>query len=153
MTTGWRRGCGLAVCVIALAGCERQPNPRNEIAAIAEAALTEVQRTAPGQALCVDRTIAPWQTAADAHRHDPPAPPGYDALYGDGVFRGGGGLKEASVGGVAVRGGSGCLDLRGPLVSGDQAMIEVHQAATGLNLWLQRTGGDWRVVMTTTSTY
>lgn len=152
MKAAWRRRCALAACVV-VASCERQPNPRNEIGAIAEAALTEVQRTAPGQALCVDRTIAPWRAATEAHRRDPPPPPGYEPLYSGSVFRGGGGLKGAAVGGVTVRGGVGCLDLRGPLVSGEHAMIEVHQAATGLNLWLQRTGGDWRVVMTTTSVY
>lgn len=142
---------GLLAIGLLLAGC--QPNPRNEISAIAAAALTEVQRTSPGQAPCVQRTIMPWQAAAEARRHDPPPPPGFAPLYADGVFRGGGGLKGAAVGGVAVRGGAGCLDLRGPLVAGDRAMIEVHQRGTGLNLWLRRTDGDWRVVMTTTSAY
>lgn len=141
----------VVVVSVALAGC--QPNPRAEIGAIAEAALGEVWRTAPGQRLCADRTIAPWQPAAAARRHDPPAPPGYASLYDDGIFRGGGGLKGAAVGGVTLRGGPGCLDLRGPIVSGDRAMIEVRQRAIGLNVWLRRTDGDWRVVMTTTSTY
>ena len=136
---------------IAIAGC--QPNPRTEIAAIAEAALAEVSRTAPGQALCVERTIVPWRPAAELMRKDPSPPPGYEGLYGPGVFRGGGGIKGDVVGAMAVRSGASCFDLRGPLVAGDRAMLEVHLPGTGFNLWLRRTDGDWRVVTTTTSVY
>lgn len=145
-----RTGAGAALLLL-LAGC--QANPRNEIAAVADAALAEVKRTAPAQALCVDRVIPPWQPAAQARRHDPPAPPGDELLYAPGVFRGGGGLKGASVGGVRVGVGTGCLTLRGPLIAGDRAMVEVDQAGTALNLWLRRADGDWRVTMTTTGVY
>jgi hypothetical protein len=86
-------------------------------------------------------------------RIDPPPPPGFAPLLVPGVFRGGGGIKGATVAGVAVRGGAGCFDLRGPLVKGDRAMVEVHLPGLGWNVWLRRTDGDWRVVMTTTSRY
>lgn len=141
----------LLVAAAAMAGC--QPNPRNEIAAVAAAGLAEVRRTAPGQPLCVARTIAPWQPAGQVGRQDPPAPPGFAALYGAGVFRGGGGLKGGSAGGVAVSGRAGCLALHGPLIAGDRAMLEVDVPSIGQNLWMRRIDGDWRVVMTTTSSY
>ncbi|WP_174297148.1 hypothetical protein, partial [Sphingomonas bacterium] len=57
---------------LVLAGC--QPNPRNEIAAIAEAGMADVARTSPGQAACVERTIAPWRPPTEAGRYDPPTP-------------------------------------------------------------------------------
>lgn len=142
---------GAAVALLLLAGC--QPNPRNEIGAVAAAALLEVKQTAPAQAPCVQRVIMPWRPAREAHRHDPPAPPGYEPLYAPGTFRGGGGLKGAMAGGVGVGGGPDCLALRGPLIADDRAMLEVDQAATALNLWLRRIDGDWRVTMTTTSIY
>lgn len=142
---------GWLLPALALAGC--QPNPRNEISAIAQAALEDVVRTSPGQASCVARTIAPWRPPAEARRYDTPAPPGMAELYGAGVFRGGGGLKSASVGGLPVAGGTGCLVLSGPLVRGDHAMLEMRLETTSLNSWLKRTDGDWRVVMTTASVY
>ena len=139
------------VAGLALAtGCS--PNPRNEIPDIAAAALADMARTDPGRHLCVQRTIAAWQPAVEAGRYDPPAPPGLGELYAA-PFRGGGGLKGASAGGVPIGSGAGCLDLRGPLVSGDRAMIEAHLGDAGLNNWLRRTDGDWRVVMTTSSSY
>ncbi|MGI4731669.1 MAG: hypothetical protein ACRYFW_07980 [Janthinobacterium lividum] len=145
------RGWGtLAAGVMLATGCS--PNPRNEMPAIAAAALADMASTDPGRHLCVGRTIAPWRPAAEAGRYDPPAPPGYAGLYDTG-FRGGGGLKGASVGGVPVSGRPGCIDLRGPLVSGDRAMVEAHLGDASLNDWLKRTDGDWRVVMTTSSTY
>ena len=69
------------------------------------------------------------------------------------MFRGGGGVKGADVAGVAVRDGRGCFQLRGPVVAGDRAMLEVHLPGIGWNLWERRTDADWRVVMTTTSVY
>lgn len=134
-----------------LGGCT--PNPRNEIPAIVSAAMGEAQKDAPGKRLCVERTIAPWQSVAEAHRIDPPAPPGFDALYATGVYRGGGALKGDRVATVAVHGGAGCFTLRGPLIAGDQAMLEVYLPGIGWNVWLKRTAPDWRVVMTTTSQY
>lgn len=145
------RRIGVAAAVAALAGC--QPNPRSEIGDVARPALAELARTSADRHLCVDRTIAPWQPAAEARRIDPPPPPGFERLYAPGVFRGGGGLKEARVGDVTVGGSPDCLDLRGPLIAGDLAMIEVHLPGTGWNVWMRRVAGDWRVVMTTTSRY
>ncbi|MBW6522351.1 hypothetical protein KZ810_02470 [Sphingomonas sp. RHCKR47] len=146
-----RRAAAGLITLLAVSAC--QPNPRNEIAAIADVAMEEVARTAPGQKLCVDRVIAPWQPAADVRRVDPPAPPGYADLYARGAFRGGGGISGTTVGGVPVGAAPSCFDLRGPLVSGDRAMIEVHLPGTGLNVWERRTDGVWRVVTTTTSVY
>lgn len=148
------RRVGAAVVLIVLAAVSAcQPNPRNEIADIASVAMEEVARTAPGQALCVDRVIATWQPAAMSRRIDPPAPPGYADLYAPGTFHGGGGVKGATLGGVPIGTAPSCFDLRGPLVKGDRAMIEVHLPGTGLNVWERRTGGVWRVVTTTTSVY
>ncbi len=144
------RRAALLAGVMLVAGCS--PNPRGEITAIAAAALADMASTDSGRHLCVQRTIAPWRPAAEARRYDPPAPPGFGPLFAAG-FHGGGGLKGASVGGVPVGGGAGCVDLRGPLVSGDRAMIEAHLGEAGLNNWLRRTDGDWRVVMTTSSVY
>lgn len=146
-----RRAAAGLIVLLAASAC--QPNPRNEIAAIADAAMEEVARTAPGQKLCVDRVIAPWQPADQMRRVDPPAPPGYTDLYAQGTFRGGGGIKDSTIGGVPIGTAAACFDLRGPLVSGDRAMIEVHLPGTGLNVWERRTDGVWRVVTTTTSVY
>lgn len=146
------RPCGPVLAIAALAaGCV--PNPRNEIAAVAEAAMREAVREAPGKALCVDRVITRWQPATKVRRIDPPPPPGFADLLAEGVFRGGGGLKGDAIGGVAIRGGAGCYDLRGPVISGNRAMIEVHIPGVGWNVWMRRTQADWRVVMTTTSVY
>ena len=134
-----------------LAGCV--PNPRNEIGPIAEAAMTQIVADAAGQPVCVDRVIAPWQPSSEVRRIDPPAPPGFADLMTPGGFRGGGGIKGDQVGGARISAAAGCLDLRGPLVSGDRAMIEIHLPGVGQNLWLRRIAGDWRVVMTTTSEY
>lgn len=153
MTRATRLARALALLPVILAGAGCQPNPRTEIGAVAEAALAELQRTSPGHPFCVERTIAPWQTAIAARRRDPPAPPGFAGLYDSHVFRGGGGLKGAAVGAAIVRGGAGCVDLRGPLIDGDKAMVEVHLPGIGWNVWLHRVAGDWRVVMTTTSSY
>ena len=141
----------LGAGVTALASCT--PNPRNEIAGIAQAAMAEATKDAPGKRLCVARAIGTWRPAAIDRRIDPPAPPGFAQLLREGVFRGGGGLKGAAVGSVAVRSGAGCFDLRGPLIDGDRAMLEVHVARVGWNVWLHKVDGDWRVVMTTTSVY
>ncbi len=146
-----RRGAAGLVLLVAMSAC--QPNPRNEIAAIAGVAMEEVARTAQGQRLCVDRVIAPWQPATTARRVDPPAPPGYDDFYTSPSFLGGGGIKGASIGGIAVGTSTGCFDLRGPVVIGDRAMIEVHHADTGFNVWQRRTDGVWRVVTVTTRVY
>ena len=151
MIAAWRSPSAATVAAILLSVCACRPNPRNDIPILADTALDEVSRTAPGQRLCVDRVVAPWRPAAETGRTDPPPPPGYDSVLRAG-FRGGGGLKGATAGGMTI-GGSGCFDLRGPLVDRDRAMVEVHQADTGLNVWLQRTDGDWRVVTTTTSVY
>lgn len=149
-----RRAAGVMV-LVALSAC--RPNPRNEIGEIAGAAMAEVARTArsqgPGEQLCVDRVIAPWQPAGVSRRVDPPAPPGYADLYAPDTFRGGGGIKGETIGGVRVGTSAECYDLRGPLVNGDRAMIEVHLPGVGLNVWQRRTGGVWRVVTTTTSSY
>lgn len=144
------RAAGL-IALAAVSACS--PNPRNEIAAIAGVAMEEVARTAQGQRLCVDRVIAPWQPAAKARRIDPPAPPGFEDLYAAETFRGGGGIKGGSVGGVAVGTSAACFDLRGPSVKGDRAMVEVHHADIGYNVWQRRTDGVWRVVTVTTSVY
>ena len=143
--------CAVGIVVCLLAGCT--VNPRNEIAAIAEATLAEVARTAPGQRLCVDRTVTPWSPASEARRVDPPAPPGFSALFAPGVFRGGGGLAGSRIGGVAISGKPGCFDLRGPVVSGDRALMEVHLPGTGWNGWLRKHDGRWRVAAVTTSYY
>jgi hypothetical protein len=145
---------GVAILVLAgaaLAAC--QPNPRNEIAGVAQAAMAQAVADAPGKALCVERAVAPWRPAAQVRRIDTPAPPGFASLRGEGVFRGGGGLRGDEVAGVAVRGGMECFQLRGPLVAGDRAMLEVGQPGIGWNVWLRKTQADWRVVMTTTSVY
>lgn len=139
------------VAGVMLATC--RPNPRNEIGAIAQAAMAQAVADAPGKRLCVARAIAPWQPATAAHRVDPPAPPGFAPLLAAGVFRGGGGLKGADVAGVAVRERPECFHLHGPLVAGNRAMIEVRVPGVGWNVWLRRTEADWRVVMTTTSVY
>ena len=144
------RAAGL-IALAAVSACS--PNPRNEIAAIAGGAMEEVARTARGQRLCVDRVIAPWQPAAVSRRIDPPAPPGFEKLYAAGTFRGGGGIKGDAIGSVRVGTSAGCFDLRGPLVSGDHAMIEVHRADTGFNVWQRRTDGVWRIAVVTTSVY
>lgn len=144
------RAAGL-IALAAVSACS--PNPRNEIPAIAGVAMEEVARTAQGQRLCVDRVIAPWQPAAVSRRIDPPAPPGFEELYAAGTFRGGGGIKGNAIGGVRVGTRDGCYDLRGPLVKGDHAMIEVHHADTGFNVWQRRTDGVWRVAAVTTSVY
>lgn len=144
------RAAGL-IALAAVSACS--PNPRNEIAEIASVAMEEVARTARGQRLCVDRVIAPWQPATVSRRIDPPAPPGFDKLYAAGTFRGGGGIKGDAVGGVRVGTSAGCFDLRGPLVSGNRAMIEVHHDNTGFNVWQRRTDGVWRVAAVTTSVY
>lgn len=149
-----RAAAGLIVLLTASA-C--QPNPRNEIAAIADAAMEEVARTANAKVfsapLCVDRVIAPWEPAQYSLRIDPPAPPGFADLYAPDTFRGGGGVKGALVGGIPVAARPECLSLFGPLIRGDRAMIEVHLPGTGLNVWERRTDGVWRVVTTTTSVY
>lgn len=142
---------GPLLFTLTLAGC--QPNPRNEIAAVAQAAMAQAVADAPGKRLCVEREIAPWQPAAATGRIDTPAPPGFATLRAEGRFRGGGGLKGDEVAGVAVRSGPGCFALRGPVIAGDRAMIEVHLPGIGWNVWEKRTDGDWRVVMTTTSVY
>ena len=108
---------------------------------------------APGKRLCVERAIASWQPAAAARRLDPPAPPGFAPLLNAPEFRGGGGLKGGEVAGVRIGAGNGCFQLRGPLIAGDHAMLEVHLPGIGWNVWARRTDGDWRVVMTTTSVY
>lgn len=141
----------LVLASVALAAC--RPNPRNEIAGVAEAAMAQAVADAPGKQLCVERAIARWQPAAAAHRVDTPAPPGFAPLRGEQVFRGGGGLKGDDVAGVIVRSGRECFRLRGPLVAGDRAMLEVRQPGIGWNVWLRKTERDWRVVMTTTSVY
>ena len=146
-----RRAAAGLVVLLAASAC--QPNPRNEIAAIAGVAMEEVARTAQGQRLCVDRVIAPWQPAAKVRRVDPPPPPGYENFYDAPSFLGGGGIKGASIGGVAVGTSVECFDLRGPVVIGDRAMIEVHHADIGFNVWQRRTDGVWRVVTVTTSVY
>lgn len=151
MTDAWRGLSGAAAAALLMLGACRA-NPRNEVPAVADAALTEVSRTAPGERLCVDRIISPWRPAGEVQWSDPPPPPGFENLS-RAAFRGGGGLKGASVGGMAIGAGRDCFDLRGPLVDGDRAMVEVHRPGTGFNLWLQRTDGDWRVVTTTTSVY
>jgi hypothetical protein len=133
------------------AGC--QPNPRSEIEAIATAGLAALRQSAPAEPPCVGRTIAPWQPPSQGRRPDPSAPPGFAGLYAPGVFRGGGGLKGAAIGGVAVSGRPGCIDLRGPLIDGDRAMLEAAAAPMARNLWLRRTDGQWRVVATTLSRY
>ena len=150
---GWRRTRCLTIYVVStfLSACT--PNPRSEIAAIATAAMEEAVKDAPGKRLCVDRTLVPWQPPGKVQRVDPPAPPGFEGLYRAPAYRGGGALKGDGVGGVAIRSGGGCLDLRGPLIVGDRAMIEVHLPGVGWNVWERRTDGDWRVVMTTTSQY
>ena len=140
-----------AALLLAVAGC--RPNPRNEIAAVADAALTSAVAETRNPDLCVHRAISPWRPAAEARRVDTPAPPGFEPLRAAGVFRGGGALKGAQAGGVRVAEGAGCLDLRGPLVAGDRAMVELQQGPSGWNLWLRKTDGDWRMVMTTTSAY
>ena len=63
-----RRAATGLVVLLAASAC--QPNPRNEIAAIAGVAMEEVARTAQGQRLCVDRVITPWQLAGAARRVD-----------------------------------------------------------------------------------
>lgn len=146
-----RRAAAAGAIVLAAAAC--QPNPRNEITAIAGVAMEEVARTAQGRRLCVDRVIAPWRPAVEAGRVDPPAPPGYGDLYDRGTFRGGGGIKGDAVGGVRVGTSAECYDLRGPLVKGDRAMIEVHHTDIGFNVWQRRTDGVWRVATVTTSVY
>lgn len=146
------KGAAVSALVgMALAGC--QPNPRNEIAAIVEATMAQAVADAPGKRLCVERAIAPWRPAKNANRVDTPAPPGFAWLRGDQAFRGGGGVKGDNVAGVAVREGANCFQLRGPLIAGEQAMMEVGQPGFGWNVWLRRTEADWRVVMTTTSVY
>lgn len=149
----WRRAAGLML--LAASAC--QPNPRNEIAQIADVAMEEVARTANAQVfsapLCVDRVITPWQPAHYARRIDPPAPPGFADLYAPDSFRGGGGVKGAIVGGIPVATRPECFALFGPLIRGDRAMIEVHVPGIGFNIWERRTDGVWRVVTTTTSDY
>ena len=144
-------GVAGAALIALLAGCT--PNPRNEIPAIVAAAMREAVEQAPGKPLCVERIIGRWQTAREVMRLDTPAPPGFEDLRAERGFHGGGGIKGAAVGGVAVRSGQECFDLRGPVIAGDRAMIEAHLPGIGWNLWLRRADGDWRVVMTTTSTY
>lgn len=147
----------VAALVVLLAASACQPNPRNEIAQIADVAMAEVARTANARVfsapLCVDRIIPPWQPAQHARRIDPPAPPGFADLYAPDTFRGGGGVRGAIVGGILVASRPECFTLYGPLIRGDRAMIEVHLPGTGLNVWQRRTGGVWRVVTTTTSVY
>ena len=139
------------ILLLAAAGC--RPNPRNEIHAVTDAALTSAVAETRDKGLCVHRAIAPWRPAGEARRVDTPAPPGFAPLRIVGVFRGGGALKGKQVGGVRVAEEGICLDLRGPLIAGDRAMVELHSAPAGWNLWLRKTDGDWRVVMTTTSAY
>lgn len=145
------RPAAAALLLVMLAGCT--PNPRAEIPAIVAAAMREAVEDAPDKPLCVDRFVAPWQPAETAGRVDTPAPPGFEPLRARGVFRGGGGIKGEETGGVAIRSGASCFALRGPLVSGDMAMIEVGQPGIGWNVWLRRQSGGWRAVMTTTSLY
>ena len=133
--------------VVLIAGC--QPNPRNEIAAVARAALAEAARKTP----CVDRTISQWQPATTARRVDTTAPSGFDDLRADHAFRGGGALSGSRIAGVAIRGGAGCIDLRGPVIDGDRALIELHLAPVSRNAWLRKVDGNWRVVATTRSYY
>ena len=141
----------LMLASAALSACK--PNPRNEIAGVAQAAMAQAVADAPGKPLCVERAVAPWRPAAQVKRIDTPAPPGFASLRAEGVFRGGGGLRGDEVAGVVVRGGEECFHLRGPLVAGDRAMLEVGQPGIGWNVWLRKTQADWRVVMTTTSVY
>ncbi|WP_375270146.1 hypothetical protein [Sphingomonas sp.] len=145
------RRAAAAIALATLVAC--RPNPRNEIAEIAGVAMEEVARTAQGRPLCVDRVIAPWQEASASRRVDPPAPPGYGDLYAAGTFRGGGGIKGDAIGGVRVGTSAACFDLRGPLVKDERAMIEVHHADIGFNVWQRRTDGVWRVAAVTTSVY
>ena len=147
-----RRGLvapAMAACL--LAGCS--DNPRTQIQPIVEAAMVSMTIDAPGRSLCVDRTIALWQPNDEVKRIDTPTPPGFEDLRREGVFRGGGGIKGDMVGPARVGSGAGCFDLRGPLIDGDRAMVEVHLPGIGHNIWLRRTGPDWRAVMSTTSEY